>query len=182
MEEVSTHVHPGPIVPDVLTRQHEHRSSHFSCYKVKKELLEAWILRMFMGSETDNDLILCARGFIFLLLGSHMLPDFSENLVHTVLYGSFRRCTTDRGSLSLSTDLGWRLRVRDGHALAVKVLSYPNDEYIRWYRGITLVYIRNPSNRDTRSIGYQPARVDRRMMKVDDITSVVIQELPSFPS
>ncbi|KAI5671518.1 hypothetical protein M9H77_11882 [Catharanthus roseus] len=26
MEEVPAHVHPGPIVPDVLTRQHEHRS------------------------------------------------------------------------------------------------------------------------------------------------------------
>ncbi|KAI5677554.1 hypothetical protein M9H77_08504 [Catharanthus roseus] len=26
MEEVPAHVHPGPIDPDVLTRQHEHRS------------------------------------------------------------------------------------------------------------------------------------------------------------
>ncbi|KAI5672579.1 hypothetical protein M9H77_12943 [Catharanthus roseus] len=26
MEEVPAHVHPGPVVPDVLTRQHEHRS------------------------------------------------------------------------------------------------------------------------------------------------------------
>ncbi|KAI5650733.1 hypothetical protein M9H77_36738 [Catharanthus roseus] len=26
MEEVSAHVHSGPIVPDALTRQHEHRS------------------------------------------------------------------------------------------------------------------------------------------------------------
>ncbi|KAI5648267.1 hypothetical protein M9H77_34272 [Catharanthus roseus] len=26
MEEVPAHVHPGPIVPDVLSRQHEHRS------------------------------------------------------------------------------------------------------------------------------------------------------------
>ncbi|KAI5659565.1 hypothetical protein M9H77_28358 [Catharanthus roseus] len=115
MEEVPAHVHPGPTVPDVLTRQHEHRSgliwsgdretcfidlqcrhfgrnlfqcystaprSHFSSYKVKKEPLEAWILRAFTGSETDDDLILCARGFIFLLLGGHMLPDISGNLVH----------------------------------------------------------------------------------------------------
>ncbi|KAI5649621.1 hypothetical protein M9H77_35626 [Catharanthus roseus] len=27
MEEVPAHVHPGPIVTDVLSRQHEHRSS-----------------------------------------------------------------------------------------------------------------------------------------------------------
>ncbi|KAI5659241.1 hypothetical protein M9H77_28034 [Catharanthus roseus] len=58
----------------------------------------------------------------------------------------------------------WRLCVRDGPALAIEVLSYPSDEYIRWYRGITRVYIGNPTNRDTRSVGYQPAGVDRRMM------------------
>ncbi|KAI5673626.1 hypothetical protein M9H77_13990 [Catharanthus roseus] len=91
MEEVPAHVHPGPIVTDVLSRQHEHRSgliwsgdreTHFSGYKVKKEPLKAWILRAFTGSETDDDLILRARGFIFLLIGGHMLLDFSENLVH----------------------------------------------------------------------------------------------------
>ncbi|KAI5675972.1 hypothetical protein M9H77_06922 [Catharanthus roseus] len=112
MEEVPAHVHPGSIVTDVLSRQHEHRSGliwsgdwetcytdlqcrrfgrnlfqcysaapcrlveiidrtgHFSGYKVKKEPLEAWILRAFTGSETDDDLIL------------HMLLDFSGNLVH----------------------------------------------------------------------------------------------------
>ncbi|KAI5652290.1 hypothetical protein M9H77_29477 [Catharanthus roseus] len=76
----------------------------------------------------------------------------------------------------------WRLSVRDGPALAVEILSYPNDEYIRWYRGITRVYIRNPTNCDTRSVGYQLAGVDRRMMEVDDMASVVIQEQPSSPS
>ncbi|KAI5674124.1 hypothetical protein M9H77_14488 [Catharanthus roseus] len=112
MEEVPAHVHPGPIVIDVLSRQHEYRSGliwsgdretcytdlqcrrfgrnlfqchsaaprrlveiidrtgHFSGYKVKKEPLEAWILRAFTDSETDDDLIL------------HMLPDLSGNLVH----------------------------------------------------------------------------------------------------
>ncbi|KAI5673664.1 hypothetical protein M9H77_14028 [Catharanthus roseus] len=149
MEEVLAHVHPGPIVPDVLSRQHEHRSDliwngdhetcytdlqcrrfgrnlfqcystapcrlveiiidrtgHFSGYKVKKESLEAWILRAFTGSETYDDLILHARGFIFLLIGGHMLPDFSGNFVHAVVHGSIGGCTTDWGGLSLSTDLG----------------------------------------------------------------------------
>ncbi|KAI5673744.1 hypothetical protein M9H77_14108 [Catharanthus roseus] len=38
MEEVSAHVYPGPIVPDVLSRQHKHRSSliwsgdHETCF------------------------------------------------------------------------------------------------------------------------------------------------------
>ncbi|KAI5649030.1 hypothetical protein M9H77_35035 [Catharanthus roseus] len=58
----------------------------------------------------------------------------------------------------------WRLRVRDGPALAAEVLSYPSDEYIRWYWGITRVYIGNPANRDTCSHGYQPAEMDKRMM------------------
>ncbi|KAI5667153.1 hypothetical protein M9H77_17006 [Catharanthus roseus] len=148
MEEVPAHVHPGLIVPDVLLRQHEHRSgliwsgnhktcytdlqcrrfgrnifqcsstaprrlveiidrtSHFSGYKVKKEPLKAWILRVFTSSETDDDLILHARGFIFLLIGGHMLPEFSGNLVHAVVHGSIGGCTTDWGGLSLSTDLG----------------------------------------------------------------------------
>ncbi|KAI5680679.1 hypothetical protein M9H77_01906 [Catharanthus roseus] len=52
----------------------------------------------------------------------------------------------------------------DGPVLAVEVLSYPRDEYIRWYRDITRVYIGNPANRDTRTVGYWPAGVDRRMM------------------
>ncbi|KAI5661856.1 hypothetical protein M9H77_21179 [Catharanthus roseus] len=110
MGEVLAHVHPGPIVPDVLPRQHEHRfgliwsGDHETCYTdlqcrrfgrnlfhcystaphrlVKKEPLEAWILRAFIGSQTDDNIILRARGFIFLLIGGHMLPDFSRNLVH----------------------------------------------------------------------------------------------------
>ncbi|KAI5669124.1 hypothetical protein M9H77_18977 [Catharanthus roseus] len=84
-------MYPGPIVPNILARQHEHRSgliwsgdhetcftdlqcrhfgcnpfqsyntaprSHFFGYKLKKEPLEAWILRAFTSSETDDDLIL----------------------------------------------------------------------------------------------------------------------------
>ncbi|KAI5661872.1 hypothetical protein M9H77_21195 [Catharanthus roseus] len=120
MEEVVAHVHPGPIVADVLSRQHEHisafwaepipvlqyGSSHFSGYKVKKEPFEAWILRAFTGSETDDDPMLRALGFIFLLIGGHMLPDFSGNLVHAIVHDGFGRCTTDWGGLSLSIDLG----------------------------------------------------------------------------
>ncbi|KAI5681942.1 hypothetical protein M9H77_03170 [Catharanthus roseus] len=88
MKEVPAHMYSGPIVPDVLTRQHEHRSGliwsgdHETCITdlhcrrfgrnlfqsystaprrlVKKEPLEAWILREFTGLETDDDLILRA--------------------------------------------------------------------------------------------------------------------------
>ncbi|KAI5654417.1 hypothetical protein M9H77_31604 [Catharanthus roseus] len=134
MEEVPAHVHPGPIVPDVLKRQHEHRSGHFFGYKVKKEPLEAWILRAFTGSETDDDLILRSRRFIFFTpwrsYASRFLREFGSSLG------------------------GARQIGEDGPASAVEVLSYPNDKYIRWYRGITRVYIGNPANRDTRSVEY----------------------------
>ncbi|KAI5660031.1 hypothetical protein M9H77_28824 [Catharanthus roseus] len=116
MEEVQAHVHPEPIVLDVLSRQHEHRSKpipvlqygspHFSGYKVKKEPLEVWILRAFTGLETDDDLILRAHGFIFLLIGGHMLPDFFGNWVHAVVHSSFWGCTIDWRGLSFTTDLG----------------------------------------------------------------------------
>ncbi|KAI5683882.1 hypothetical protein M9H77_05110 [Catharanthus roseus] len=168
--------------------------SHFSGYKEKKEPLEAWILRAFTGSETDNDLILRTREFIFLLFGRHMLPDFSRNLVHRIpalrpqlitdvqaaplaplgaIWCTSFDCSqlpmhtlvTYRDQLDFMLSDQWRLHVRNGPALAAEVLSYPSDEYIRWYQGITRVYIGNSANRDTRSHGYQPARVDRWMME-----------------
>ncbi|KAI5663364.1 hypothetical protein M9H77_22687 [Catharanthus roseus] len=53
----------------------------------------------------------------------------------------------------------------DAPTVAAEALSYPSDEYIKWYRGITRVYIGNPVNRDTRTYGYQDVDVDRRMME-----------------
>ncbi|KAI5649864.1 hypothetical protein M9H77_35869 [Catharanthus roseus] len=79
MEEVPAHTARAQIRFDL---EWGSRDVHFSGYKVKKEPLEAWILRAFTGSETDDDLILRVRGFIFLLIGRHILPDFSKNLVH----------------------------------------------------------------------------------------------------
>ncbi|KAI5666967.1 hypothetical protein M9H77_16820 [Catharanthus roseus] len=93
-------------------------------------------------------------------------------------------------SVTVRLLVGW-----DGPTLAIEVISYPNDEYIGCYRGITLVYIGNPANHDTRSVGYHPARVNRRMMtfmlqeiddmasvEIDDMASVVIKEPPSASS
>ncbi|KAI5664895.1 hypothetical protein M9H77_24218 [Catharanthus roseus] len=105
-------MHPGPIVPYVLSRQHEHRSGLIwsgdreTCY-TDLQLLDrsyretTWFavvsqpLFRIQGEEGTigsrasihwfrdrHDLILRARGFIFLLIGRHMLPDFSGNLVH----------------------------------------------------------------------------------------------------
>ncbi|KAI5676886.1 hypothetical protein M9H77_07836 [Catharanthus roseus] len=94
---------------------------------------------------------------------------------------------TYRDQLDFMPSDQWRLRVRDGPAVAVAALSYPSDEYIRWYRVITRDYISNPANRETRAHGYQPAGVDKQMMtsmlqEVDDMASVAIREPPSSPS
>ncbi|KAI5676867.1 hypothetical protein M9H77_07817 [Catharanthus roseus] len=80
-----------------------------------------------------------------------------------------------------------RLDLQDIPAVAVEALSYPSDEYIRWYRGITWVYIGNLANCDTRAQFYQSADVDRLMMtsmlqEVDDMASVGVREPPSSPS
>ncbi|KAI5658633.1 hypothetical protein M9H77_27426 [Catharanthus roseus] len=144
---------------------------------VKKEPLEAWILRAFTGSETDDDLIMRTRGFIFLLLGGH-----------AVVHGSFRGCTTYRGSLSHSTGLG----VVAYSCIAAQLMTDVQGDPLAplgaiWctsfdcsqlpthilvaYRDhlygsliMIVVYIRNPANRDTRSVGHQPAWIDKRMM------------------
>ncbi|KAI5659327.1 hypothetical protein M9H77_28120 [Catharanthus roseus] len=214
MEEVPAHVHPGPIVPDVLSKHHEHRSgliwsgdcetaveigdSHISpdmwgsvnntagCtgtvrfrdrrYKVKKEPLEAWILRVFAGSETDDDLIL--RSWIYFFI---WLPYYDRALVPSNLW---------RAEVALIcyeiVEYHYPERVMRQFARAQMV----RDAYIRWY---TRVYIGNPANRDTCSHGYQPAGVETddgkflciltfMLQEVDDMASVAIREPPSSPS
>ncbi|KAI5652275.1 hypothetical protein M9H77_29462 [Catharanthus roseus] len=139
MEEVPAHVHPGHIIPDVLTRQH-------SIGLVKKEPLEAWILRAFTGSETDDDLILRSWIYFFTSWRSYT-SRFLRNLVHAVVHAALGGARQIGGALVT-------VQVRDGPVLAVEVLSYPNNEYIRWYRGISRMYIGNLANRDTHSVGY----------------------------
>ncbi|KAI5681115.1 hypothetical protein M9H77_02342 [Catharanthus roseus] len=87
MEEVPGHVHPGPIVLDVLSRQHEHRSGliwsgdHETCF-------------------TD---LQCRR------FGRNLFQCYNtapRRLMELIDRTGFGGCTTDRGSLSLSTDLG----------------------------------------------------------------------------
>ncbi|KAI5680724.1 hypothetical protein M9H77_01951 [Catharanthus roseus] len=109
---------------------------------------------------------------------AQMIPDAVDtrlDLNRIQLRGNDNTYWRTQHAIHLDAWYQWRLRVRDGPTVAAEALSYPSDEYIRWFRGITRVYIGNPANRDTRAHGYQPAGVDRRMM-VDDMTSVVIQK------
>ncbi|KAI5664808.1 hypothetical protein M9H77_24131 [Catharanthus roseus] len=109
--------------------------------------------------------------------------DTRLNLYRIQLRGNDNTSWVTQHAIQVDVWNQWQVRVRDGPAVEyVEALSYPSDEYIRWYRGITRVYIGNPANRDTRAHGYQPAGVDRRMMEVDDMTSVAIREPPSSPS
>ncbi|KAI5680722.1 hypothetical protein M9H77_01949 [Catharanthus roseus] len=130
MEEVPAYVHPGPIVLDFLTRQHEHRSG----------------LIWSGDHETCFIDLQCRR--------------FSRNLFQR---NDHTYWATQHAS-HVEVWHQWRLCIKDAPVLAIEVLSYPNDEYIRSYGGITRVHIENPANRDTHSVGYQPAGVDRRIM------------------
>ncbi|KAI5652301.1 hypothetical protein M9H77_29488 [Catharanthus roseus] len=96
MEEVSAHVHLGLIVPDILTRQHEHRSG-----------------LIWSGDHETCITDLQCRRFGCNLFQAYSITPFtvmSGNLIHvqyiTPMWGSFRGCTTDRGSPSATTNLG----------------------------------------------------------------------------
>ncbi|KAI5659118.1 hypothetical protein M9H77_27911 [Catharanthus roseus] len=121
---------------------------------------------------------------------AQMVPDaFDTRLdLHRIqLRGNDNTSWVTQHAIHIDAWNQWRVRVRDGPAVAVEALSYPIDEYIILYRGITRVYIGNPTNRDTCAHGYQPAGGDRRKMtsmlqEVDDMTSVAIREPSSSPS
>ncbi|KAI5672751.1 hypothetical protein M9H77_13115 [Catharanthus roseus] len=141
MEEVPVHVHQGPIVPDILTRQHEHRS----------------------GLIWSGDHETCFTDLQYRRFGRNLFQCYNTAPCR-LLRGDDHTYWSTQHASHVEVWHQWRLRVRDSPAFAVEVLSYPYDEYIRWYQGITRVYIGNPANRDTRSIGYQPAGVEKRMM------------------
>ncbi|KAI5648624.1 hypothetical protein M9H77_34629 [Catharanthus roseus] len=183
MEEVPAHVHPGPIVPDVLSRQHEHRSGliwsgdHETCYT---DLQCRRFGRNLFQIRLTLLLLLAQYGAYYLTfiwlsyLDRALVPsDLWRAKVLLICYEivEYHYPWRTQHAIHLDGWYQWLLRIRDGPAVAAEALSYPSDEYIRWYRGITRVYIGNP-----------PAGMDRRMMEVDDMASVVIQEPPSSPS
>ncbi|KAI5656477.1 hypothetical protein M9H77_25270 [Catharanthus roseus] len=88
MEEVSAHVHPGSIVPDVLSRQHEHRS----------------------GLIWSGDYETCYTDIQFRRFGWNLFQCYSmapRRLVELIDGTGLGRGVHDKlGDLSLSTDLG----------------------------------------------------------------------------
>ncbi|KAI5668964.1 hypothetical protein M9H77_18817 [Catharanthus roseus] len=190
MEEVPAHVHLGPIVPDVLSRQHEHRSGLIwsgdceTCYTDLQ--CRRFGLNLFQCYSTAPRRFRLTLLLLLAKYGAHhltfiWLPYYDYPLVLSDLWRA-EVLLIYYEIVEYYYPGRWRLRVRDSPTVAAEALSYPSDEYIRWYRGITRVYIGNPANRDTRSHGYQPAGVDRRMIEVDDMALVVIREPPSSPS
>ncbi|KAI5670471.1 hypothetical protein M9H77_10835 [Catharanthus roseus] len=110
MEEVPANVHSGLIIRFDLEWDRETCYTDLQCrrfgrnlfqcysaaplvsqplsgYKVKKEPLETWILRAFIGSETDDDLILRARiwctAFDCSQLPTHTLVTYRDQLDFT---------------------------------------------------------------------------------------------------
>ncbi|KAI5664481.1 hypothetical protein M9H77_23804 [Catharanthus roseus] len=144
MEEVP-YVHPGPIVPDVLSRQHEHRSGliwsgdHETCFTDLQSALgdarqigEALVLVLALRPQLITDFVWLAY-----LDRALVLSDLCWAEVPLICYEI------------VEYHYPKHVMRQDGPALAVEVLSYPSNEYIRWYWGITRVYIGNPANRDT---------------------------------
>ncbi|KAI5669507.1 hypothetical protein M9H77_19360 [Catharanthus roseus] len=95
MEEVPAHVHPGPILPDVLTRQHEHRSSLICNVSVAIYFrLTASMHGSFMRCTTDrgspsatSDLGLVAYSYLLAPLGAMWCTSFdlSQLPMHVLL-------------------------------------------------------------------------------------------------
>ncbi|KAI5667002.1 hypothetical protein M9H77_16855 [Catharanthus roseus] len=158
MEEVLAHVHPGPIVPDVLTRQHEHRSGliwsgdHKMCFtdlqcrrfgRSEEGTLGSLDFESFVWLPYhDRDLVPSDlwRVEVPLICYEIYIPDICDtrlDLHRIQLRGNDHTYWGAQHASHVETWHQWRLRVRDGLALAVEILLYPNDEYIRWYRGIT---------------------------------------------
>ncbi|KAI5666512.1 hypothetical protein M9H77_16365 [Catharanthus roseus] len=108
MEEVSVHMYPVPIVPDVLSRQHDHRSGliwngdHETCYTDLQ-------CRRF-GRNLFQCYSTTPRRLVELIDGTGLRGVFRcgyIGLYHTlmiamaVVHGSFGGCTTDLGALVL---------------------------------------------------------------------------------
>ncbi|KAI5654961.1 hypothetical protein M9H77_32148 [Catharanthus roseus] len=84
MEEFPAHVHPGPLVPDVLTRKHEHRSG-----------------LIWSGDHEKCHMLPDMSGSLNQVWHISLLEDFDG---HQHLH--FRSCATDRGSPCATSDLG----------------------------------------------------------------------------
>ncbi|KAI5676827.1 hypothetical protein M9H77_07777 [Catharanthus roseus] len=120
-------MHPGPVNPVVLMRQHEHRSG----------------LIWSGDHETSITDLQC------------VLHQFSSD--QQILDPCNTRFDLHQIQLRGKDNTYWGMQ----HA--------KRDEYIRWYQKITRVYIGNPTNRDTRTVGYQPTGVASFAKKVQTI-------------
>ncbi|KAI5675559.1 hypothetical protein M9H77_06509 [Catharanthus roseus] len=132
----------GPIIPDVL----------------------AWILREFTASETDDDLIMRSRGFIFLLFGGHMLPDISGNSIH----GTFMGLTTGMKSPCATSDLGLVAYSCITSSIRSTCRTRPlcSTWWISSESTLTIQHVVI-----TRTFAYQPTGVNRQMMIIKYMVS-----------
>ncbi|KAI5658827.1 hypothetical protein M9H77_27620 [Catharanthus roseus] len=213
MEEVPAYMHPGPIVPDVLTRQHEYRYAliwsgdhetciiDLHCKRFDRKLFQAYSTApySFRVCTTDrespsptSDLSLVA----YSCMAASATPACSArpscstwcNVVHIVL---LQPVAYSRPSYLPYHDCGlvpfdlWQVEVP---LICYEIVEYHLPKHVmRQFAHISLyrlhdimrIYIDNPANRNTRTVGYQSTRVNRWMMEVDDMSTRVIQEPPS---
>ncbi|KAI5672819.1 hypothetical protein M9H77_13183 [Catharanthus roseus] len=205
MEEVPAHVHPEPIVLDALSRQHEHRSGliwsgdHEMCYtdlqcrRFGQNLFQCYSMapRRLLCMAALGGARQIRRALVLVQIWAcSRIPTLRPQLITEIqanplapLGACDTRLDLHRIQLRGNDHIYWGTQ----HAIHLDAWYQWRLRYIRWYRGITQVYIGNLVNRDTRSHGYQPVGVDGRMMtsmlqEVNDVASVVIREPPSSPS
>ncbi|KAI5672365.1 hypothetical protein M9H77_12729 [Catharanthus roseus] len=118
--------HDRPLVPFDLWRA----EVLLICYEIVEYYYPKRVMRQFARAQMVPDAV-----------------DACLDLHQIQLRGNDNTSWVTQHAIHLDAWNQWRLRVRDGPAVAFAALSYPCDEYIRWYRGIT-----------------RPAGMDRRMM------------------
>ncbi|KAI5652377.1 hypothetical protein M9H77_29564 [Catharanthus roseus] len=197
MEEVPAHVHPDPIVPDVLTRQHKHGFgliwsgdyemciTDLQCRRFYRNLFQAYSTApcSFRGCMTDRGSPSPAS---YLGLVAHCCIAASATPTCSLAPFSAMWCALFNCS-QLPTHFVWLpyhdrgLVLPDLWRAEVQLIFYEIAEYHHpgrvmrqlardaytgyiWYRDITQVYIWNPANGDTRTVRYQPAKVENWIM------------------
>ncbi|KAI5681249.1 hypothetical protein M9H77_02476 [Catharanthus roseus] len=133
IEEVPAHVHLGLIVPDVLTRQHEHRSGliwsgdHETCFTdlqcrcFGRNLFQSYSTASYSGVSLSRA---CDASFA---LAQHIpnACDTRLDLHRTQLRGNDHTYWRTQHASHVEVWHQWRLRIRDGPVLAVESPHHP---------------------------------------------------------
>ncbi|KAI5657813.1 hypothetical protein M9H77_26606 [Catharanthus roseus] len=131
-EEIQAHVHPGPIVPDVLTRQHEHRSgliwsgdhktcfTDLQCMRFGRNLFQCYSTAP--RSQLPTHTLVTYRDQLDFMTSDQRISDACDthlDLHRIQLRGNNHTYWETQHASHVEAWHQWRLRVRNDPALAV---------------------------------------------------------------